>query len=146
MPPEAVNTFLTCVKCAVALYCGLLSLCVLSHLLQRAVRFVWDIKKSQLIGWKIIPAWSTEAHCRQHLLMVQGKHNTYHWGIQWNCSVKQVEKVTCQRMGSVCIAHRYKQRKLFGSKRFVEWMLHTPAFIMFFWHFGQNLLDTVQCC
>jgi hypothetical protein len=40
---------------------------------------------------------------------VQGKHNTYHWGIQWNCRVMQVKKVTFQRMGSVCTTHPYRQ-------------------------------------
>ena len=60
-----------------------------------------DIKnKSQLITWKIIPAWSNEANCRQHLLKMQVKLNTYHWGIQWNSMVMEVKKATFQRMGS----------------------------------------------
>jgi len=60
-----------------------------------------DIKnKSQLITWKIIPAWSNEANCRQHLLKMRVKLNTYHWGIQWNSMVMEVKKATFQRMGS----------------------------------------------
>jgi len=47
------------------------------------------------------------------------KHNTYHWGIQWNYMVMQVKKGMFQRMGSVCIAQTYKQR-LHDDKWFVE--------------------------
>jgi hypothetical protein len=43
--------------------------------------------------------WSTEAYCRQQLLRMQVKHNTYHWGIQWNSMVMQVRKETFQRKG-----------------------------------------------
>jgi len=60
--------------------------------------------------------------------------------------VMQVKKVTFQRMGSVCIAHPYKQRKHFDSKQFVECMLHSAAFILLMSHLGQNLLDAIQCC
>jgi len=52
--------------------------------------------------------------------MMQLKHNTYHWGIQWNCMVMQVKKEIFQRMGSMCIAQPYEQRKPFDSKQFVE--------------------------
>ena len=93
--------------------------------------FYWDVKKkSRLIAWNTVPVWSTEAYCRQQLLKMQVKHNTYHWGIQLNCKVMQVKKVTFQRVGSVCIAHPSKQRKHFDSKQFVECMFHTPAFIL----------------
>jgi hypothetical protein len=99
MPQEAVNNCLTCIKCAEFSYSGLLWMCFIT--LPRGVPFVPEYKKkSQLIAWKIIPAWSTEAHCRQHLLNMQAKHNTHHWGIQWNSIVMQVKKATFQRMGS----------------------------------------------
>jgi hypothetical protein len=42
-----------------------------------------------------------EKHCsRQHLLKIQVKLDTYHWGVQWNSVVIQFKKVTFQRMGS----------------------------------------------
>ena len=56
---------------------------------------IWK-NKSQLIAWEINP----EAYCRQHLLNMQVKLNTHHWGIQWNSLVMQVKKATFQRMGS----------------------------------------------
>jgi len=45
MTQEAVNNCLTSIKCAVAWYSGLLWMCVLSHLLPRAVPFVQGYKK-----------------------------------------------------------------------------------------------------
>ena len=102
MLQEAVNNCLRCIKCAEASYSGLLWMCVLPHLLPRGIPFVLGYKKnkSQLIVWKIIPAWSTEAYCRQHLLKMQVKLHTYHWGIQWNSMVMQVKRATFQRMKS----------------------------------------------
>ena len=102
MLQEAVNNCLRCIKCAEASYSGLLWMCVLPHLLPRGIPFVLGYKKnkSQLIVWKIIPARSTEAYCRQHILKMQVKLHTYHWGIQWNSMVMQVKKATFQRMKS----------------------------------------------
>ena len=97
MLQELVNNCLTCIKRAEASYSGLLWMRVYYHTAKRGP-FCFGIwkNKSQLIAWKIIP----EAYCRQHLLKMQVKLNTYHWGIQWNSLVMQVKKAAIQRMGS----------------------------------------------
>ena len=100
MPQELVNNCLTCIKCAEALYSWLLWMFYHTYYQEGTLLFRDMKNKCKLIAWKIIPAWSTEAYCWLHLLKVQVKLNTYHWGLQWNSMVMQVKKATFQGMGS----------------------------------------------
>ena len=76
-------------------------MCVLSHLLQRGDPFVPGYEKLKPVNsLKSNSCLSTEAYCRQNLLKMQVKLNTYHWDLQWDSMVMQVKKATFQGMGS----------------------------------------------